>query len=133
MYNWMGESVVMNDNQYNSKQRFSSRVKNYSKYRLSYPKELIIFLQETVGFNDQFIVADIGSGTGILTKLFLDYGNQVYAVEPNKEMRQVAEQVLGSYDNYNSICGSSEETTLDTEAIDLITVAQAFHWFELDC
>ncbi|WP_105616443.1 class I SAM-dependent methyltransferase [Vallitalea okinawensis] len=122
----------MNINDYNPKERFSSRAENYSKYRLSYPKDLIVFLKNVYGFDEKFVIADIGAGTGILTKLFLDNGNKVYAVEPNKEMRDASEEALSSYDTYNSICGSSDKTNLKAESIDLISVAQAFHWFDLE-
>ena len=73
----------MNDNT----KRFSNRVDNYVKYRPSYPKEIILFLEKTIGFNKDFIVADIGSGTGILSQMFLDNGNTVFGIEPNETMR----------------------------------------------
>lgn len=117
---------------YNSKERFSIRVENYSKYRLSYPSQLIDHLVKVYDFDKDFVIADIGSGTGILTKLFLDNGNKTYAVEPNNAMRQASEDVLYSYNTYHSINGSSDNTNLQGESIDLITVAQAFHWFDLE-
>lgn len=120
----------MNLKDLNPKSRFSNRAENYAKYRPNYPKEIIDFLNEVVGFNKNSVVADIGSGTGILTKMFLDNGNTVYAVEPNKEMRQAAERELESYDNFNSIDGASDNTKLESESVDIITAAQAFHWFD---
>lgn len=113
-----------------SKGRFSSRVDNYVKYRPSYPKEIIEFLQETIGFSKSSIIADVGSGTGISAKLFLDNGNTVYAVEPNADMRQAAEGVLHRYNNFYSIDGSSENTKLKEESIHMVVAAQAFHWFD---
>jgi predicted RNA methylase len=71
--------------------RFDGRVDVYSRYRPRYPHELIERLEEEVGFNEEKIVADIGSGTGILSELFLENGNMVYCVEPNNDMRRVAE------------------------------------------
>ena len=111
-------------------QRFSNRVENYVKYRPSYPTEIISFLQKEIGFKSDQIVADIGSGTGILSKIFLDNGNTVYAVEPNKPMRSKAEELLSYYSLFNSVNGTAEETTLKNESINLITAAQAFHWFD---
>lgn len=96
----------------NPKSRFSSRVQNYAKYRPSYPNEILDFLHEVVGFSKNSIVADIGSGTGICTKVFLKNGNIVYAVEPNENMRQAAENALAAYKNFHSIDGSSESTKL---------------------
>lgn len=112
------------------KGRFSSRVHNYVKYRPSYPKEIIEFLQEAIGLSKGSIIADIGSGTGISTKLFLDNENTVYAVEPNKDMRQAAEGLLQGYNNFHSIDASSENTKLKEESIYIIIAAQAFHWFD---
>lgn len=78
------------------------------------------------------IVADIGSGTGILTQLFLEKGNTVFAVEPNKEMRAAAETLLSKYGCFNSVNGTAEDTTLEQHSVDLVTAGQAFHWFDLE-
>ena len=113
-------------------QRFSNRVANYVKFRPGYPKEIIAFFEERIQFNNSFIIADVGSGTGILTKLFLDNGNRVYAVEPNEPMRIAAEAILIGYNYFISINGTAEQTTLPNNSMDLITAAQAFHWFDVD-
>lgn len=117
----------MNDNT----QRFSNRVDNYVKYRPDYPKEIFAFLEKEIGFNKDFTVADIGSGTGILTQLFLDYGNTVYAVEPNEAMRIKAEELLNVSSKFISVDATAEQTTFKDASINLITVAQAFHWFDV--
>ena len=111
------------------KQRFSSRVENYIKYRPSYPDEVIATLQLEIGLMPTDVIADIGSGTGISAKLFLENDNTVYGVEPNEPMRKAAEGLLSEYDNFHSIHGSSEATNLQDKSIDLIVCAQAFHWF----
>lgn len=110
--------------------RFSDRVDNYVKYRPDYPKEILISLKEAVNFAPDWIVADIGSGTGISTALILDNGNTVYAVEPNNPMREKAEEILGSNPRFISINGAAETTTLPPTSIDLIIAGQAFHWFD---
>ena len=71
-----------------SKQRFSSRVEQYIKYRPSYPIAILEFLRDQIGLAPAWTIADIGSGTGISAQLFLDAGNMVFAVEPNREMRE---------------------------------------------
>lgn len=81
--------------------------------------------------NNNSVVADIGSGTGKLTQIFLDNGNIVFGVEPNKEMRRGGERVLKSYKNFTSINGTAENTTLPDKSIDLIIAGQAFHWFKI--
>jgi SAM-dependent methyltransferase len=113
-----------------SKIRFSNRVDNYVKYRPSYPKEAIDFLYQDLGFTDQSTIADIGSGTGIFTKLLLLQGSVVQAVEPNTEMRLAAEAQLSDFGNFFSIQGTAENTQLESQSVDFIVSAQAFHWFD---
>ncbi|HEY4207334.1 MAG TPA: class I SAM-dependent methyltransferase [Puia sp.] len=111
-------------------QRFSDRVDNYVKYRPDYPKTVLTLLAEVIGLSPDWIVADIGAGTGISTALFLDNGNRVYAVEPNGPMRNKAQELLGSRPGFTSIDGAAESTTLPGSNIDLIIAGQAFHWFD---
>ncbi len=113
-------------------ERFSDRVENYVKYRPSYPVEALTSLKEKCELNANSIVTDIGCGTGILTGLLLTCGCHVYAIEPNNEMRQAADNDFGSNARYHSINGSAECTNLKDKSIDLITVGQAFHWFKVD-
>lgn len=112
------------------KQRFSSRVENYIKYRPGYPDDIIPTLQLEIGLMPDDVVADIGSGTGFSARLFLEHGNKVYGVEPNEPMRKAAEGFLSGYENFISVHGSSEATNLKDNSIDLIVCAQAFHWFD---
>ncbi|MHA1440983.1 MAG: class I SAM-dependent methyltransferase [Candidatus Heimdallarchaeota archaeon] len=113
-----------------STKRFSDRVDNYLKYRPRYPQELLSFLLKEKIIQETSILADIGSGTGFFTKLLLGSGCQVFAVEPNKEMREAAEELLKGQPGFTSVDGSAEVTTLKDNSIDFITVAQAFHWFD---
>lgn len=114
------------------KKRFSSRVENYIKYRPNYPDKIIDFMMEKKLLKKDSVVADIGSGTGILSELFLKNGNTVYGVEPNNNMRKGAERNLHNYPNFASINGSAEKTHLKSKSIDLATAAQAFHWFDVE-
>ena len=111
-------------------ERFSNRVANYVKYRPTYPKEVLQFLQNELKLQSNSIIADAGSGTGISTKTFLENGNTVYGVEPNAAMRAAAEEFLKDFPNFRSVNGTSENTTLPDDSIDFVTAAQAFHWFE---
>ena len=115
-----------------AKQRFSTRVDDYVRYRPSYPTALLDLLRAECALRPGHVIADIGSGTGFLSELFLKSGNRVYGVEPNKEMRLAGEEYLASYDGFSSIEGSAEATTLDDASIDFITAGQSFHWFEPD-
>jgi len=113
-----------------STKRFSSRVENYIKYRPDYPPDILELLKGMCGLSGDSVIADIGSGTGILTELFLRNGNEVFGVEPNREMREAAERLLGKYPNFKSISGRAESTTLKVGSVDFITASQAFHWFD---
>jgi ubiquinone/menaquinone biosynthesis C-methylase UbiE len=113
-----------------AKQRFSNRVADYIRYRPSYPEGVLEVLRMECSLRPGHVIADIGSGTGFLSELFLKHGNRVYGVEPNTEMRQAGEEYLASYDGFSSIEGSAESTTLDDCSVDFVTAGQAFHWFE---
>jgi SAM-dependent methyltransferase len=113
-----------------AKQRFSNRVADYVRYRPGYPGALIELLRKECGLRSDHVVADVGSGTGLLSKLFLENGNRVFGIEPNEEMRQAGEEFLSSFTSFASRKGSSESTTLPGASVDFITAAQAFHWFE---
>jgi SAM-dependent methyltransferase len=111
-------------------QRFSSRVQYYIRHRPGYPRQIIGWLREMSGLTPQSIVADVGSGTGALGRLFLEAGNRVYGVEPNQEMREAGEELLSSFPRFVSINGTAEQTTLASHSVDFISVGQAFHWFD---
>jgi len=113
-----------------AKQRFSNRVADYVRYRPGYPAAVLDLLRTDCGLRAGHVVADIGSGTGFLSELFLKNGNRVYGVEPNTEMRRAGEEYLASYDGFSSIEGSAESTTLADSSIDFVTAGQAFHWFK---
>jgi SAM-dependent methyltransferase len=110
--------------------RFGNRVENYLKYRPRYPAQIIPLLQAECGLTQDSLIADIGSGTGFLTELFLQNGNRVVGVEPNAEMRVAGEQMLAQYPNFTSINGTAEHTTLVDCSLDFVTAGQAFHWFD---
>ena len=103
---------------------------DYLRYRPSYPPALLELLRAECDLRPGHVVADVGSGTGFLSELFLKNGNRVYGIEPNKEMRQAGEEYLASYDGFSSIEGSAEATTLDDASIEFVTAGQSFHWFD---
>lgn len=111
--------------------KFNGMANNYSKYRPNYAKESIDYLIDESKLTEKSVIADIGSGTGKFSKLLLDEGFKVFGVEPNDDMRKKGEHELKTYRNFMSVIGTSECTTLPNTSIDLITVAQAFHWFDI--
>ena len=114
----------------NATQRFSSRVEDYVRYRPGYPNQVIELLTQECALTPDSIIADIASGTGIFTRLLLENGNRVLGVEPNPEMRAAGEEFLAAYPKFSSVAGTAEATTLPAASIDLVTAAQAAHWFD---
>jgi SAM-dependent methyltransferase len=111
-------------------QRFSDRVENYVKYRPHYPVAVIDVLRTDCRLSEASVVADVGSGTGILTELFLKNGNRVFGVEPNREMRAAGERLLRGYAHFTSIAATAEATTLPAHSVNFVAAGQAFHWFD---
>src|ERR1700730_5692045 len=111
-------------------QRFSSRVNNYVLYRPGYPAEILELLKKECGLKFESVIADIASGTGIFTRMLVENGNRVFGVEPNDEMRRAGERFLESYSRFTSVAGKAEATTLPDHSVDIITAAQAAHWFD---
>lgn len=128
--------------------RFDGRAKQYSKFRPGYPEPLFQYLRQTVGWDSNHKIADIGAGTGIFTSLLLEQGYDVVAVEPNDDMRNELQQQLQLYKP--TACsdsasgeqeadkrlfvspGSAESTKLADASVQGIVCAQSFHWFDAE-
>ena len=110
--------------------RFSTRVENYARYRPAYPPEVITLLHDECGLRPEHVVADVASGTGIFTRLLLENGNRVFAIEPNADMRLAGERYLRNDPRLTSLDGTAEATTLANHSVDFVTAAQAAHWFD---
>jgi SAM-dependent methyltransferase len=116
----------------NATTRFSDRVADYINYRPHYPVEILDLLAANCGLTPESVIADIGSGTGFLAELFLDNGNPVVGVEPNREMREAGEAYLADYGRFTSMDGTAEATRLPRQSMDFVLAGQAFHWFDRD-
>ncbi len=113
-----------------STERFSDRVADYARYRPSYPEGLVPAIREAVGLTPAWVVADLGSGTGLSSRPFLEHGNPVVGVEPNEGMRGAAEASLAGFPAFRSVGGTAESTGLGDGSVDLVVAGQAFHWFD---
>jgi len=109
--------------------RFSDRAEDYAKYRPHYSADIVTALRQACGLQLEHLIADVGCGTGMLAEIFLDNGNRVIGVEPNREMRLAGEKYLAVYPNFSMVEGSAEGTTLAPASVDFVIAGQAFHWF----
>ncbi len=113
-----------------NEKKFDNKGEVYVKARPAYPEALFWYLMAERVIDKSFVVADIGSGTGIFTKQISPFVKQIYAIEPNEDMRSKAEAEFDNNEKIISINATAEETSLSDKSVDLITVAQAFHWFD---
>lgn len=111
-------------------ERFSERACDYAAYRPGYPHAVLELLQREIGLRPDWVIADVGSGTGLSSEVFLGNGNVVFAIEPNDAMRDAADARLGKRPRFHSIAGTAESTDLAHGSVDLAVAAQAFHWFD---
>lgn len=117
-------------NQMDATKKFSGKAEGYEKYRPTYPKGLLDYLYQEKGFQKDSVIADIGAGTGIFSRLLLERGSHVFCVEPNNDMRRVAWQKLQEYETCTFVNATAEHTLLNDQSMDFVTAAQAFHWFD---
>jgi ubiquinone/menaquinone biosynthesis C-methylase UbiE len=110
-------------------ERFSDRVDDYVKYRPHYSPDVVHALRTACGLNPGHAIVDVGCGTGLLAKIFLENGNRVIGVEPNVNMRLAGEQFLSNFESFSMVAGTAEETTLPDSCADYVVAGQAFHWF----
>ena len=113
-------------------QRFSSRVANYVKHRPRYPQAVVALLERECELQASHIVADIGSGTGFLSEIFLRNGNPVIGIEPNREMREAGDEYLARYPYFTSMDATAEATALHDASVEFVVAGQAWHWFDGD-
>lgn len=112
--------------------KFDGVSDTYSRYRPGYPGELVKLLEQKAGLNRDSVIADIGSGTGKLARIFLENGNFVFCVEPNGGMRAKAAEDLAVFQNVVLVDGTAEKTTLPDKSVDYVIAGQSFHWFDPD-
>ncbi len=114
----------------NSTERFSDRVADYVRFRPGYPAALLEWLRAEHGLAPSWVVADVGAGTGISARMFLEAGHAAIAVEPNAAMRAAAAEALGANPRFRAVGAPAEATSLPAASVDLVVAAQAFHWFQ---
>jgi ubiquinone/menaquinone biosynthesis C-methylase UbiE len=111
---------------------FSAKVADYVASRPNYPSALFDTLAEVCALRNGAMIADVGAGTGLLTRGWLERGYEVVAVEPNPAMRGACDRHCGAFERYRSVEGTAEAMPLAAGSVDLVTAAQAFHWFDVE-
>jgi SAM-dependent methyltransferase len=101
---------------------FARSAEAYERARPDYPPVAL----EPLRLSPDLVIVDLAAGTGKLTRLLAGSGATVIAVEPVAEMRAALPASVEVLE------GTAERIPLDTASADLVTVAQAFHWFEGD-
>jgi SAM-dependent methyltransferase len=112
-----------------SRERFSATAGAYHRHRPGYPDELLPWIVETTGVPQGARVADLGCGTGISSRFLASRGFRVVGVDANEDMLAHA-RAAGGGPTY--AIGEAARTGLPDASVDLVTAAQAFHWFELE-
>ena len=112
------------------RERFTSRVEDYVRYRPGYPATLFEMLAAQGRLGAGSVAVDVGSGTGILSRGLLESGARVVGIEPNAAMRAAAEKDLAAHPRFESVDASAEATGLPDASADLVVAGQAFHWFD---
>lgn len=109
---------------------FTGKAADYAAARPSYAPALIDILYARHGFSPSSRIADVGAGTGKFSELLVKRGSTVYAVEPNDDMRAYCLRNLNAYPNFYAVAGDAANTGLPAGSVDIVTTAQAFHWFD---
>jgi len=106
---------------------FALTAEKYERARPSYPAQALDWIGEAVPLVRGDAVVDLGAGTGKLTRLLVERGYDVLAVEPVDEMRAVLEQRVPQA---RTAKGTAEDIPAPEGSARAVTVAQAFHWFD---
>ncbi len=118
---------------FNALKSCSEKIENYLRYQPGYPKKILNYLYEEVGLSRESVIADIGSGTGVLTRLLLERGSRVVAIESDDKMREIAERLLSDeFQRFVSLNATAENTTLFNDSVNFIFCTHSFKHYCTD-
>src|SRR5262245_47006029 len=114
--------------------RFSGCAGHYARHRPAWPDEAVMHVIDRAALGPGSLLVDVGSGTGLSSRLFASRGLPVIGIEPNDDMRARAEAEpgLAPFPPPSCRAGRAEATGLPDGVADLVLAAQAFHWFDAD-
>jgi len=117
----------------NTVERFDGRATDYDLYRERYDaSDILAQLRDWTRLTPEWLIADVGAGTGMLADVFLANGNRVIAIEPNAEMRTACAQLHANEPKLEIREGTAEATGLADASVDLVCSGRALHWFNLE-
>jgi SAM-dependent methyltransferase len=129
----LGEVCVRLKHMGDHTQRFTGKVEAYERYRQRYPaEEVLALLREWCGLQPEWLVADVGAGTGMLAEVFLENGNRVIAAEPNDDMRAACEALKEAWPGLEVVDATAEATGLVDASVEVVAAGRAFHWFDTE-
>ena len=105
---------------------FQSASDAYERGRPEYPQEAVTAFQQALGITPQSFLVDLGAGTGKFTRLLVDSQARILGIEPVEAMREKFASILPQID---ILSGTAESMPLADQSVDVLVVAQAFHWF----
>ena len=112
------------------KNTHANKAESYDIGRPSYPQAFFDYVYDELGLTQHAVIADIGAGTGKITKSFLERGNRVFAVEPDQDMMTILKRNLRQYPNCTSVEKTAEDTEISPNSIDFIFCGNAYNWFD---
>ena len=128
-----GESLSENARKNETMQKANThagKAESYDLGRPAYPKAFYDYLYGAFGLTPDAVIADIGAGTGKITQGFAQRGNRVYAVEPDDDMRHIAQERLSRFESCTVLGNYAEDTGIPTGAADMIFCGNSYHWFD---
>ena len=108
----------------------TGKAQSYDLGRPAYPAAFYDWLYGKLELDRGAVIADIGAGTGTVTKDFLERGSRVVAVEPDDDMRRILAEKLSAFEHCTVLGNSAEDTGIPSDSIDLIFCGNAYHWFD---
>jgi acyl-coenzyme A synthetase/AMP-(fatty) acid ligase/SAM-dependent methyltransferase/acyl carrier protein len=109
---------------------FDGKAAAYARHRRDYSPVAIDAIIAIAGLGKASVIADLGAGTGMLTRHFAERVGCVFAIEPNDDMRSFALASLGRRESLRMMKGTAQETGLPDHSVDAVTAGRAIQWFE---
>jgi len=112
------------------KNTHQGKAENYDLGRPEYPAAFYDYIYGEFGLRPDAVIADIGAGPGKISKGFCERGSRVYVIEPDRDMRRIAQERLSGFDGAFVLGNCAEETGIPAGCADLIFCGNSYYWFD---